>query len=179
MFIHSVPPGNWVCWGLPGFLSGPSLPWGHSHESPGNDASQGGFAGQLLISSSLEQQGSQTDLPAVPRDDFTWRRITRDQSSDLSSPTTALASLFLIQLQKQICSGTGCCAQSVKHSNHQEGRWDYSLPQLHYIRNLLKSWKGRMANTRGSEKSSPSALFSYTLQHLFRETQLGPAEASA
>lgn len=129
------------------------------------------FFWELLISSPLEQQGRETDLPAVPRDDFTRRRITRDQSNDLSSPTRALASLFLIQLQKQICSGTGCCAQSVKHSHHQEGRWDYSLPQLHYILNLLKSWKERVANTHGREKSSSSISFSYTLQHLFRETR--------
>lgn len=130
---------------------------------PGNYEPQefllAGFAGELLISLPPEQQGRETDLPAVPRDDFTPRRITRDQSSDLSSPTMALASLFLIQLQKQICSGTGCCAQSVKHSNHQEGRWDYSPPQLHYILNLLKSWKERMANTRGTEKSSPPYNF--------------------
>lgn len=139
-----------------------------------------GLAEELLISSPLGQQGRVTDLPAVPRDDFTQRRITRDQSSNLSSLTTALASLFLIQLQKQICSGTGCCAQSVKHSNHQEGRWDYSLPQLHYILNLLKWWKERMANTRESEKSSPPhIIFLYPSTSFQGDSALQKSELEA
>lgn len=50
-----------VCWGLPGFLAlVPAFP-GAQPLIPGNDAPQGfllaGFAGELLISSPLEQQG--------------------------------------------------------------------------------------------------------------------------
>lgn len=110
---------------------------------------------RLLISSPQDQWGKETDPPAAPENDFTRGRITSDRSSDLSSPTTALASLFLIQPQKQISSGDRSLCPVCKRQQSPRREIELPLPQPNYIPNLRKSWKESMPSTRGRVKYTP------------------------